>query len=75
MSHMDKPQLYTKKKNNVTDKFPELLTNCPVQIGTILDGELIVTDREGNPDFEGLQKKFQNKKDKTPVTFVAFDII
>jgi DNA ligase-1 len=74
VSNMDGLQLYTRHNNNVTSKFPEL-HNCPIPQGTILDGELIVTDQEGKPDFEAMQSRFQSKKDKTPVTFCAFDII
>ncbi|MEK8130057.1 ATP-dependent DNA ligase [Paenibacillus filicis] len=49
--------------------------NCPAPPGTILDGELIVTDQEGKPDFEALQRRFQSKRDKTPVSLCAFDIL
>ncbi len=74
ISNMDKLNLYTRHNNNVNFKFPELY-DCPISQGTILDGELIITDANGKPDFEALQKRFQSKKDKTKVTFCAFDII
>jgi DNA ligase-1 len=74
VSNMDKLQLYTRHNNDVTYKFPELF-DSPLSEDTILDGELIVTDQDGKPDFEGMQRRFQSKKDKTPVTFCAFDII
>lgn len=75
VSNMDKLNLYTRHNNNVTSKFPELITNCPLPNGTILDGELIVTDQHGKPDFEAMVTRFQSKKIKTKVTFCAFDII
>jgi DNA ligase-1 len=74
VSNMDKLRIYTRHNNLVTNRFPELL-NCPLPEDTILDGELIITDRDGKPDFEALQKRFMSKKDKTPVTFCAFDVL
>jgi DNA ligase 1 len=49
----NKVQLYTRHKNEVTAKFPELLT-IDIPDGTILDGEIIVTDPTGKPDFEAI---------------------
>ncbi|GAA4880343.1 RNA ligase family protein [Paenibacillus vulneris] len=74
VSNMDKLRLYTRHNNLVTNRFPELF-ECPLPAGTIIDGELIVEDPEGKPDFEALQARFQSKKNKTPVSFCAFDII
>jgi DNA ligase-1 len=34
-------------------KFPELL-QLDIPNGTILDGEIIVTDQQGKPDFEAI---------------------
>ncbi|EGL18641.1 ATP-dependent DNA ligase [Paenibacillus sp. HGH0039] len=75
VSHTDEIKLYTRHNNDVTAKFPELVLKSPVPPGTILDGEVIVTDADGKPDFEGMLARFQSKSNKTPVTFVAFDII
>ncbi|MVP02118.1 DNA ligase [Paenibacillus sp. N10] len=75
ISHMDEIRLYTRHNNDVTLKFPELVHNSPIPAGTILDGEIIITDQDGKPDFEGMLARFQSKRIKTPVTFVAFDII
>ncbi|WP_326055972.1 DNA ligase [Paenibacillus chitinolyticus] len=75
VSHMDEIRLYTRHNNDVTARFPELVLNAPIPPGTILDGEVIVTDQDGKPDFEGMLSRFQSRRDKTPVTFVAFDII
>jgi DNA ligase-1 len=73
-SNMDQVNLYSRHNNNITAKFPELHDN-PTPKGTILDGELIVTDKEGKPDFESMMTRFQSKRKKPPVTFCAFDII
>jgi DNA ligase-1 len=74
VSNIDKLNLYTRHNNQVNYKFPELY-DCPIPEGTILDGELIIVDQDGKPDFEAMQRRFQSKKNKTPVTFCAFDII
>lgn len=78
VSNLDDLQLYTRHKNNVTRKFPELILNCPVPQGTILDGELIVTDEHGKPDFEAMMSRFHGGAKKVvelPVMFCAFDVI
>ncbi|CAN7382617.1 ATP-dependent DNA ligase [Rossellomorea sp. LjRoot5] len=71
-----KVRLYTRHNNEVTNRFPELVAGAKdLQPGTILDGELIVTDSEGKPDFERTMARFMSGKDQTPVSFVAFDLL
>lgn len=48
-----KVKLYTRHKNEVTAKFKELIT-IDIPDGTMLDGEIIVTDQDGKPDFEAI---------------------
>lgn len=74
LSKMDQVRLYTRHNNEVTTIFSELL-DIELPNNTILDGELILTDEQGKPDFEELQKRFKSKRDKRKVTFVAFDIV
>jgi DNA ligase 1 len=69
-----KVRLYSRHKNEVTSNFPELAA-LDIPRGTVLDGELIVSDKVGKPDFEAMMSRFMSSRDKTPVTFVAFDII
>lgn len=71
----DGVRLYTRHKNEVTGKFPELIDNNQIENGTTLDGELIVTDSEGKPNFESVMERFKSRKSKHKVTFCAFDII
>ena len=71
---MDKLYVYTKHNNLITNKFPELY-NCPLPEGTILDGELVIMDDQGKPDFEAMSARFLSRKNKTPVIFCAFDIL
>jgi DNA ligase 1 len=46
----NKIKLYTRHKNDVTARFQELL-NLDIPDGTVLDGEIVVTDSSGKPDF------------------------
>ncbi len=75
IDYRDKVKIYTRHNNDVTAKFPELVENIPIQKGTTLDGELIVTDSDGKPNFEFVMERFMSKKSKHKVTFCAFDII
>ncbi|SMQ78394.1 DNA ligase-1 [Bacillus sp. OV166] len=69
-----KVRLYSRHKNEITSKFPEL-HNLNIPPGTVLDGELIVSDNNGKPDFEAVMSRFMSSKDKSTITFVAFDVI
>ena len=67
-------KLYTRHHNDVTSKFPELL-NLDIPDGTILDGEIIVTDLEGKPDFEAMMERFQFHRSEHSIQYCVFDII
>jgi DNA ligase 1 len=69
-----KVRLYSRHNNEITAKFPEL-HSLDIPPGTTLDGELIVSDNDGKPDFEAVMSRFMSRKDSTPVSFVAFDVI
>lgn len=69
-----KVRLYTRHKNEVTARFPEL-TALDVPPGTVLDGELIVTDNAGKPDFEAAMSRFMSSRDQTPISLVVFDVL
>ncbi|ESU33270.1 hypothetical protein G3A_07050 [Bacillus sp. 17376] len=69
-----KVRLYSRHNNEITAKFPEL-HSLDIPPGTTLDGELIVSDNDGKPDFEAVMSRFMSRKDKTPISFVAFDVI
>ncbi|MCM3273970.1 ATP-dependent DNA ligase [Paenibacillus elgii] len=73
VSNMESLRLYT-KNSDATEKYPEL-HDTPLQKGTVLDGELIVTDEQGRPDFEACNARFKSKKLKHKVTFCAFDVL
>ncbi|MBT2739937.1 RNA ligase family protein [Bacillus sp. ISL-77] len=69
-----KVRLYSRHNNEITSKFPEL-HNLDIPPGTTLDGELIISDNDGKPDFEAMMSRFMSSKDKSQVSFVAFDVI
>jgi DNA ligase-1 len=73
----NKVKLYTRHNNEVTAKFPELLT-IDIPDGTVLDGEIIVSDAEGKPDFEEMMSRFQsrrNTQDTGTLSYVVFDVL
>lgn len=70
----NKVRIYTRHNNEITAMFPELI-NIPVPNGTILDGEIIVTDDQGKPDFEAVMQRFKSKSSEHNISFSVFDII
>jgi DNA ligase 1 len=70
----DKVRIYTRHNNEITSKFPELV-NLPVPNGTVLDGEIVVTDHLGRPDFEATMERFMSKRSGHEISFSVFDII
>ncbi|WP_251032896.1 hypothetical protein [Bacillus sp. ISL-7] len=69
-----KVRLFSHHNNEVTSKFPQL-HDLNIPPGTTLDGELIISDNAGKPDFEAMMSRFMSSKDKSPVSFVSFDVI
>ncbi|GAE36448.1 ATP-dependent DNA ligase [Halalkalibacter akibai] len=70
-------KLYTRHKTEVTNRFPEL-HSLPIPPGTILDGEIVITDTDGKPDFEAMQSRFlrtKNLEDQQHVSYCVFDVI
>ncbi|MBT2656595.1 ATP-dependent DNA ligase [Bacillus sp. ISL-18] len=70
----DKVRIYTRHKNEITSKFPELV-NLPIPNGTVLDGEIIVTDNLGRPDFEATMERFLSSKSNHQISYSVFDVI
>ncbi|WHY93121.1 ATP-dependent DNA ligase [Neobacillus cucumis] len=70
----NKVNIYTRHKNNITSKFPELV-DLPVPNGIVLDGEIVVTDNKGRPDFEACMERFLSTKSGHQISFSVFDII
>lgn len=67
-------KLYTRHKNEVTSKFPELLI-LDIPDNTVLDGEIIVTDNQGKPNFEAMMERFMSRSSESIISYVVFDVI
>ncbi len=73
----DKTVLFTRNGFDYTHKFSiiaDALSHWSKGRAFILDGEMIITDKEGKSDFQALQNYLRQKKDKH-LTFVVFDIL
>jgi DNA ligase-1 len=73
-------RIYTRHNNEITFKFPEIVSGVKAAVpkGTVLDGELIVSDPDGKPNFEAMMRRFMQNRTPAPspgLTFVAFDIL
>lgn len=67
-------KLYTRHHNEVTTKFPEL-QRLKLPDGIVLDGEIVVTDPNGKPDFEAMMERFQSKRSEYDIQYCVFDIL
>ncbi|WP_044642619.1 ATP-dependent DNA ligase [Risungbinella massiliensis] len=81
-TYNDETKIYSRHQIDCTNRFPELVANS-LPPNSIFDGELVVTDSKGKPDFESLMKRFSTTSKGTkklllsnlPVQFVIFDVI
>jgi len=76
-------RLRSRRGNSVTSQYPEM-SSLPRRIGArraILDGELVVLDREGRSDFERMQQRMNvhspspDLRARHPVTYYVFDLL
>jgi bifunctional non-homologous end joining protein LigD len=73
--------LVSRNGNDLTAKFPELadMAEAFSERPLIVDGEIVVLDKDGRPSFQGLQERLdrfgRTAPGKTPVTFVVFDLL
>ncbi|MDQ0221109.1 ATP-dependent DNA ligase [Peribacillus cavernae] len=67
-----KVKIYTRHKNEVTAKFKEL-HSIDIPDGTVLDGEIIVTDSKGKPNFEAMMERFQSYRSVHKIQYCVFD--
>jgi DNA ligase 1 len=70
----EKVRIYTRHGNEITNMFSELIY-IDIPSGTVLDGEIIVTDELGRPDFEAVMERFKSKKSNYQISFSVFDVI
>jgi DNA ligase D-like protein (predicted ligase) len=72
-----------RRERDITDRYPEFDFILDIKAGTcILDGEIVVFDSKGNPDFHLLQKREQSSTSmrkalsvRHPATYVVFDVL
>ncbi|MBP3952250.1 RNA ligase family protein [Bacillus suaedae] len=67
-------KLFTRFKTDVTHRFPEL-HSLQLPKGIILDGEIVLTDDQGKPDYEAVQTRLLNSNDNRMISYCAFDVL
>ena len=76
-----KYRLVSRRRIDITERYPELSCLGNLPDGTVLDGEIVAFNTEGKPDFTALQTREQPRPSayaralarKLPATFIAFD--
>lgn len=67
--------------NDITYKLPGLVEAAAgaVAPGTVLDGELVITDEDGRPDYATLRRRLEQgpaePAGEPPIAFLAFDLL
>jgi DNA ligase D-like protein (predicted ligase) len=72
-----------RRDRDITDRYPEFDFIQDIKAGRcVLDGEIVVFDSKGNPDFRLLQKREQSSPSmrkslsvRYPATYVVFDVL
>ena len=70
-------KLFTRNKKDYTNKFKNLansLQELSQNHSFVIDGEVVVLDNEGKPNFQELQNFLKNSKNLQP-TFMIFDLL
>jgi DNA ligase 1 len=73
----DKVRLYTRHNNEVTSKFSEL-HQVEIPKGMVLDGQIVVTNKQGKPDFEAMMEmmeRYMSRRSHHMVQYCVFDVI
>ncbi len=70
----DKVSLYSRNGNSFNVMYPIIVSELgKMKINTVLDGEIVVLDKNGNPDFQLLQDYGNNST--VPLKYYVFDIL
>lgn len=65
-------RLWSRAGNDITDRFPEIT----VSESTVLDGEIVILDAGGVPQFSLVARRTpKNARSSPPATFMAFDVL
>jgi len=76
-------RLLTRRGHEITSRYPEFFSLAELSPGTVLDGEIVVLDEAGKPDFRAVltreqarsPQRFRSLAKATPATFVVFDLL
>jgi bifunctional non-homologous end joining protein LigD len=80
-------RLQSRSGNEITHRYPEIIEsakrNVKCKKNVILDGEIVVLDKEGHPDFQNHQKRMnvdstkdiQVLSEQIPATYYLFDVL
>ena len=80
-------RLQSRNGNDITHRYPEILKalelNWPDVNSIIIDGEIVVLDKNGLPNFQGHQRRMNIQSDREiellskeiPATYYVFDIL
>ena len=79
----EKARLLSRRGNDLADCFPEIVACLRDLPHMVLDGELVVLDKQGKPDFERLRRRALIKKSLNvehaaraePAAVFAFDVL
>ena len=68
--------VWSRRGTDLTERFPEVAgLAAAVPTDTVLDGELVVLDAAGRPDFEAIRQRGLLGRIEGRATFVAFDVL
>jgi bifunctional non-homologous end joining protein LigD len=66
-------RLQGRRLTDISSQFPEITRPTEFPDGVVLDGEIVVFDPSGRPDFQMVQNRL--RRGGRPATFVAFDVL
>ncbi|WP_406050264.1 hypothetical protein [Kribbella sp. NBC_00889] len=79
----DQARLWTRNRNDISDRFPEIVTAALLQLpaGVVLD-ELVILGADGRLSFDALQQRLvtsparaRAKATQVPAAYAAFDLL
>lgn len=75
-------RMHGRRRRDLVERYPELDFLRGLPSGTVLDGELVVLDAEGRPDFPGILRRENSRSrdavvraGRNPVVYVVFDLL
>lgn len=69
-------QVVTREGRDLTASFPEVARDLKrLPPDSAIDGELVVLDAQGRPQFDALTRRTAADSDERPATFVAWDLL